>query len=270
MTHTRNGSVLRAEAVNLHYKGQVVLRDVNLDVRDIVRPDVTQGQVASLIGRSGIGKTQLFRIMAGLNTATSGRVLLGEQQQPVRVGQVGVVSQFYTLLRRRTVRSNLDLALRQSGMSDAAQRRAEVESAAANFDLDRHLEKYPDELSGGQRQRTSILQQIMTGNETVLMDEPFSGLDVLMIDKVLALLQGVALLSELKTLVIVSHDIESALAISDTVHVLALQRDEQGAEIPGATVVKSLDLAEMGLAYQPGIRDIPLFREVVREVKSAL
>lgn len=265
MTYTRKGSLLRAENVCLDYKGQTVLRDVNLDVRDIVLPDRTQGQVAALIGRSGIGKTQLFRIMSGLNKPTSGKVFLGEAQQEVRVGQVGVVSQTYTLLRHRTVRSNLELALAQSGVGDRAQRKAEVESHAANFDLDKHLGKYPHELSGGQRQRASILQQIMTGNETVLMDEPFSGLDVLMIDKVLSLLTAVARLSELKTLVIVSHDIESALAISDTVHILAVPEPGRG-----ATVVRSMDLAEMGLAYQPGIRDLPAFREAVREVKSAL
>ena len=265
MTHTRKGSLLRTEGVNLDYKGKPVLRDVNFDVRDIVRPGVTQGQIAALIGRSGIGKTQLFRIMSGLNRPTSGKVFVGEAQEEVKVGQVGVVSQAYTLLRRRTVRSNLELALAQSGMTDGRQRRADVEAHAANFDLLPHLGKYPHELSGGQRQRASILQQIMTGNEIILMDEPFSGLDVLMIDKVLNLLQAVAQLSELKTLVIVSHDIESALAISDTVCVLAVP--EEGA---GATIVRNLDLADMGLAYQPDIRDLPKFREVVREVKSAL
>ncbi len=265
-THERRGSLLKAESVCLSFGDKQVLRDVSLDIRNIVRPGATQGQVAALIGRSGIGKTQLFRIMAGFGRATTGRVLIGEDQHEVSVGEVGVVSQAYTLLRRRTIRSNLAVALSASGIEMSnAQLNTAVEQHAADLDLYEHLDKYPKNLSGGQRQRVAILQQLLTGNHTVFMDEPFSGLDVLMVNEVLKLIQRVTSMHELNTVVVVSHDIESALAISDQAFVLARQPD-----LPGATVTREFDLADMGLAYDPGIRDRTAFRDVVREVTQAL
>jgi ABC-type nitrate/sulfonate/bicarbonate transport system ATPase subunit len=119
-------------------------------------------------------------------------------------------------------------------------------------------------LSGGQRQRVSILQQVLAGNKFILLDEPFSGLDTIMKDKVVDLLVKVSNLDEMNTLVVVSHDIESSCAIADTVFVLA-NKDGNG-----STMVKTYDLLEEGLAYKEGIKDIPRFREILSEVKSLI
>jgi ABC-type nitrate/sulfonate/bicarbonate transport system ATPase subunit len=293
MEYTRTGVILRASGINLWGsdinaedsarstasrgtpENKLILRDISFEVRDIHRPGVEQGQVVGLVGKSGIGKTQLFRIIAGMQRPSSGTLQIGEGLHPVRAGEVGIVPQTYTLFRHRTVRGNLSLSLRQSGRKmTAAEVRAQIDAQAADFNLTEHLGKYPAQLSGGQMQRVSILQQLMAGNKTVLMDEPFSGLDVLMIDKVLALIQKVSLLDELNTLVIVSHDLENVLAIADTAFVMAVQKgvDPQGVavDVPGATVVKEIDLAGMGLAFDPGIRDAPGFREVLRDVKASL
>ena len=81
-----------------------------------------QGQVVGFLGPSGIGKTQLFRIIAGLNKPTSGRVTINGQDRPVQAGEVGVVAQDYPLFEHRTVMSNLLLAAKQKEKDDKALR----------------------------------------------------------------------------------------------------------------------------------------------------
>ena len=103
-------TLLKVDHVSLSYDGKVILRDVNAEIRDIVRDDCTQGQVVGFLGPSGIGKTQLFRIIAGLNQPTSGQVLVNSTLTPVKAGMVGVVAQNYPLFENRTIFSNLMLA----------------------------------------------------------------------------------------------------------------------------------------------------------------
>ncbi|MGC3947018.1 MAG: ATP-binding cassette domain-containing protein [Chryseolinea sp.] len=243
-----------------------ILRDINFEVHNIVRPGLSQGQVISLIGRSGIGKTQLFRILAGLQQPDSGSVAIGSDQHLVEAGEVGVVSQNYLLFNHRTIKDNLRLAMRRSEtVVVEAEREQMIFQYAEAFDLTEHLAKYPMQLSGGQRQRTSIIQQILTGNKFILLDEPFSGLDALMIDKVMALLLKISTLDELNTLVIISHDVENALAISDTAFILGRQNKEEG-----ATITETLDLMKMGFAWNPEIRENAEFQKLVGQIKHKI
>ncbi|HEV3325405.1 MAG TPA: ATP-binding cassette domain-containing protein, partial [Puia sp.] len=133
------------------------------------------------------------------------------------------------------------------------------------FDVADVLGRYPAQLSGGQQQRVSIIQQLLKGSDFLLLDEPFSGLDVCVLDKVVELLLQVSLSDELKTLIIVSHDIATAVAISDTVLVLGR---ETGLE--GSTIVREIDLIERGLAWQKEVRQEKAFAETVREIKACL
>lgn len=264
-TFSKEEVILKAENISMRYD-KLILRDVNFEMHNIVRPGMHQGQVLSLIGRSGIGKTQLFKIMAGLIEPTTGNVKIGIEQQPVKAGDVGVVPQNYILFNHRSVMQNL-----QQGIANARVKKSEKEQAemikeyAAQFDLSDQLKKYPMQLSGGQRQRVSILQQVLTGNHFILLDEPFSGLDALVIDKVVELLVKVSTLDELNTLVIISHDIENSLAISDTAFVLAREKDKEG-----ATITQKLDLIQMGLAWDPEIKTKKPFIELVNQIKYML
>ena len=98
------------EDVSLEYDGRPILKHVSAEIKDIICTDHGQGQVVGFLGPSGIGKTQLFRIIAGLNPPTTGRVSINGLDRPVRPGEVGVVAQDYPLFEHRTVVSNLLLA----------------------------------------------------------------------------------------------------------------------------------------------------------------
>lgn len=263
MNYTKNEVLLDVKDVSLRYD-KPILRDVNFTIRNIVRPGLDQGQVVSLIGRSGVGKTQLFRILAGLIQPDTGSILIGVEQQAVEAGQVGIVPQNYLLFNHRSIHDNLRLAMKHVTL-ESKEKDALIQDYAAKFDLTEHLKKYPQQLSGGQRQRVSIIQQVLTGNRFILLDEPFSGLDALMIDKVMDLLGRVATLHEWNTLVIVSHDVENSLAISDTAFILAREKDKEG-----ATITETLDLIEMGLAWNPGIRENAHFQQVVSQIKHKI
>src|SRR6476469_5426741 len=215
LTCTKTKTLLQAENINLSFDDKIILRNINFCIKDIVRPDVKQGQVVSLIGRSGIGKTQLFKILSGLQKPSSGTITL-HNNETLKAGDMGVIFQNYYLFQWRTVYQSLLLAARQNAALKGKEKNA-IEGYAAHFDLKDHLDLYPQQLSGGQRQRASIIQQLLKGSDFLLLDEPFSGLDVCMLDKVVDLLIDVSLADELKTLIIVSHDIATAVAISDTV-----------------------------------------------------
>jgi ABC-type nitrate/sulfonate/bicarbonate transport system ATPase subunit len=258
--------ILKVENVNLSYGDHQILRDINFEIRDIVRPDMIQGQIASFIGRSGVGKTQLFKILAGLNHPNTGTVKVDIDLHPVKAGEVGVVYQNYILFNHRTIQENLRLGLEFSGKKLKDKEKDEIiQDYAQKFDLAEHLKKYPAQLSGGQKQRVSIIQQILTGNKFILLDEPFSGLDMLMVDKVMNLLNKISATHEYNTLIIVSHDVASALAISDTVFILA---NEAGK--PGATITEKIDLMEKGLAWDPDIRNNAVFQKLITEIKGKI
>lgn len=262
MTHSKEQIILKVENVSLDYD-RPILRDVNFEIRNIIRPNVLQGQVVSLIGRSGIGKTQLFKIISGLLAPKSGSVKIGDDLHPVKVGEVGIVPQNYILFNHRTIEDNLKLGLRAAeGKLSESDKKNLINEYCERFDLKDHLKKYPMQLSGGQRQRVSIIQQILTGNRFILLDEPFSGLDPLIKDKVVELLASVACLNELNTLVIVSHDIENSLVLSDTAFILANQEGKAG-----ATITETIDLIEMGFAWNPEIKKNKDFHEFVSQMK---
>jgi ABC-type nitrate/sulfonate/bicarbonate transport system ATPase subunit len=253
--------ILSVEGVSLSYDERQILRDVNMQIHNITRPGLTQGQIIAICGRSGSGKTSLFKLLSGYNKPTEGMIKIFEDQHEVKTGEMGVVPQDYPLFNHRTIRDNLSLAI---GSLKSKEKESVINDYAEHFELKEQLDKYPCDLSGGQRQRVSILQQVLAGNKFILLDEPFSGLDTIMKDKVVDLLVKVSNLDEMNTLVVVSHDIESSCAIADTVFVLA-NKDGNG-----STMVKTYDLLEEGLAYKEGIKDIPRFREILSEIKSLI
>jgi ABC-type nitrate/sulfonate/bicarbonate transport system ATPase subunit len=264
-------TLLKIENVCLDYNGRPILKNVNATVQEIKR-DAGKGQVVGFLGPSGIGKTQLFRIIAGLNQPTSGTVVLNGGI-PVHPGLVGVVAQNYPLFEHRTIMSNLILAAeRKSGRNaDGTAYKGAFDTVAdylEEFELRETAHLYPVQLSGGQRQRVAIIQQILCSSHYLLMDEPFSGLDLLMLDKTAALIQKVANMDELNTIIVVSHDVTTLLSAVDHAWLLGRDRDADGNIIPGARIVEVYDLVARDLCWHPGIVTSPRFMEFVAEVKE--
>src|SRR5438309_1103634 len=110
-------TLLKVQNVSLTLGGATVLRDVNLEVRDLHRPGIKQGQVVGLLGPTGVGKTCLFKILAGLDKPDTGSVLIEKEAKPVERGMVGVVAQNYPLFAHRTVMGNLLVAGRHTSLS---------------------------------------------------------------------------------------------------------------------------------------------------------
>lgn len=261
--YTAGRTLLKIDHVSLAYGDKPILRDVNAEILELDRSD-GNGQVVGFLGPSGIGKTQLFRIISGLNKPTAGQIIL-DGGIPVQPGLVGVVAQNYPLFEHRTILSNLLLAAKRKHPADALD---QVMAYLNEFELADKIHLYPVQLSGGQRQRVSIIQQILCSEHFLLMDEPFSGLDMVALEKVAALIQKVANLDKANTVIIVSHDITTVCSVSDHVWLLGRERDSTGAIIPGARIMKNFNLADEDICWHPDIITSPRFVEFVRGVKE--
>ena len=271
-------TLLKLENVSLKLGEKLILRDINVEVKDIVRPDVAStGQIIGFLGPSGIGKTKLFEVIAGLIKPTTGTVKLDGDQHNAEAGQVGVVQQNYPLFNHRTVLSNLRVAAKMctdpacavkscKGCDKSADER--VKAMLERFNLVAQKDHYPTQLSGGQRQRVAIAQQLLCSGQFLLLDEPFSGLDPSMTDEVSKMLVEIANEHEDNTIIIVSHDISATTAIADTLWVMGRDRNPDGSLVPGAYIKHNYNLIDEGLAYHPELRTSPQFVDFVWKVRS--
>ena len=261
-----NDVLFKIKNVGLRLGGNLILENLSFDIIDRVRPDKTTGQIVALLGPSGVGKTRLLRVMAGLDEADTGDVYDGKDQ-PLLAGHVGVVFQNYILLRHRTVLGNLVTAGVMNGMgrTEARDKSAQL---LARFGLGERATFYPVQLSGGQRQRVAIAQQLVSQKQLLLMDEPFSGLDPAALDEVIKLLIQVRDMDELNTLFIVTHDIRTALTVADTVLMLGRDRTSDGKISSGAHIREKIDMVELGLAYRDDLETDPKFLDLERRIKA--
>jgi ABC-type nitrate/sulfonate/bicarbonate transport system ATPase subunit len=222
--------------------------------------------VVALLGPSGVGKTRLIRLVAGLDRPDRGTVR-GPKGRSLPAGAVGVVFQNYPLLRHQTVLDNLVIAGITNGMP-RAEALSKAKALLERFGLGNRQRFYPAQISGGQRQRAAIAQQMMSQKQLLLMDEPFSGLDPSALEAVIKLLLEVANMDELNTVVVVTHDIHSAMIVSDTIFMLGRDRGPDGKVIGGARIQHSFDLVNEGLAWRPDIEHDAKFLAFERELKA--
>jgi NitT/TauT family transport system ATP-binding protein len=190
-------------------KNSAALHDVNVRFEE--------GKVSVIIGPSGCGKTSLVRIMAGLLTPTSGTVRVKGQPLCGVQKNTALIFQDFGLLPWKTVRANAELPLRLAGIARVKRRR--VDDLLEQFGLRAFEKSYPRQLSGGMKQRLAIVRALLTEPELLLMDEPFSSLDAIMRedaqDFFLSVTRNVRL-----TVVMVTHAIEEAVYMADTVYVM--------------------------------------------------
>jgi ABC-type nitrate/sulfonate/bicarbonate transport system ATPase subunit len=262
--------LLKVENVSLSIGENLVLKDINFEIRDIVRPESTgikQGQIVGLLAPSGLGKSTLLKILAGIQKPDTGTILIGVDQKPVVVGEVGFVQQNYPLFYNRTVFGNLNRSARIK-IKDPKERKERINELLNRFDLIKVSEHYPAELSGGQRQRAAIVQQILSSSHFLLLDEVTSGLDYNTKQKVISVIQEVACLDELNTIILVSHDIESTVSMADTILIMGRDKDVNGTPLAGALMKFEIDLIERDLAWHKEVDKTPAFVNTVNEIKS--
>jgi NitT/TauT family transport system ATP-binding protein len=242
----------------------VALKNLSLTIKDIKG----KPQIVSLLGPSGAGKTTALRIIAGLDEPSSGCVMIanGKGLRSVKVGDVGVVFQKYPLFEDLNVLNNLVVSAINAGMSKAAAKEKALRYLD-EFNLVQQGLAWPVQLSGGQRQRVAILQQLMTDRHFIILDEPFSGLDPVNIMSVIKLINRIAHEHTLNTFIIITHDITSALTISDHVYLLGRERDAANKPLPGSRIMKEYNMLEEGLAYHADIEDLPRFADIRKEIK---
>jgi sulfate transport system ATP-binding protein len=195
---------------------------------DEVSLDVESGALTALLGPSGSGKSTLLRIIAGLETADEGEILLGGKEATVLAPQkrnVGFVFQHYAAFKHMTVRDNVafGLKVRKRPKGEIAER---VDELLNLVQLQNFGHRYPAQLSGGQRQRMGLARALAPEPQVLLLDEPFGALDARVRSELREWLRRLHDVVHVTT-VFVTHDQEEAMEISDQIAVINHGRLEQ-------------------------------------------
>ncbi|MFP6558772.1 sulfate/molybdate ABC transporter ATP-binding protein [Paraburkholderia sp. B3] len=207
-----------------HFGDFAALDDVSLDF--------PPGELVALLGPSGCGKTTLLRVIAGLEYADAGQVVLQGQDVGAvgaRERQVGFVFQHYALFRHMTVFENVAFGLRVKPRGERpaeAAIRQKVHELLSLVQLDWLAQRYPSELSGGQRQRIALARALAVEPKVLLLDEPFGALDAKVRKELRGWLRRLHDDLHIST-IFVTHDQEEALEVADRIVVLNRGRVEQ-------------------------------------------
>lgn len=192
-----------------------------------------EGEIVSLLGKSGSGKSTLLRLMAGLIKPSSGSVYYRSQLITEPVPGIAMVFQSFALLPWLTVLENVELGLEAMGI-ERHQRRQRALKAIDTIGLDGFESAYPKELSGGMRQRVGFARALVVEPDILLMDEPFSALDILTTDNLRSDLLDLwsSRRTKIKGIICVTHDIEEAILMANRIVIFSSDPGQIQAEIP--------------------------------------
>ncbi|QLD84359.1 ABC transporter ATP-binding protein [Natronomonas halophila] len=214
-------TVLELDGIEKSFNGTRVIRDLSISVED--------GELMTLLGPSGCGKTTTLRLIAGLERPDGGIVRIdgesvsGSEFVAPEDRDVGVVFQEFALFPHLSARENIAFGIQEW---DEAEREERVDELLELVGLKSHGEKHPEELSGGQQQRVALARSLAPEPSVLLLDEPFSNLDVdlrvEMREEVRSILKKAGV-----TAISVTHDQEEAMSISDRVAVMSEGQIEQ-------------------------------------------
>ncbi|MFZ3589892.1 ABC transporter ATP-binding protein [Bacillus sp. DJP31] len=208
------GNTIQLHSLKKEYKKNVIFKDVNL----LIHP----GEIISIVGPSGTGKSTLLKCIAGLESVSSGKVIINDKDftnLPANKRPIVMMFQQALLFPHMTIRENIEYGLLFTNMK-IDERMHKVNEYIKKVDLHSYSEHYPHELSGGQKQRASLARALILEPELLLLDEPFSSLDKQLRQqlrewvKTLLMEQGV-------TTLFVTHDTEEAMIMGDKVAVFA-------------------------------------------------
>ena len=195
------------------------VKDQKVEAIEEISLDLFEGEFLSIIGPSGCGKTTLLRMIAGLETATRGKILLENNLTHGTNPKVGLIFQEFVLLPWRTVIGNIQFGLENMGMNKKERRQKAMEYIKI-IELEGFEYKYPKELSGGMKQRVAIARAIICNPSILLMDEPFASLDAqtrFNMQKFLLRLWE----REGKTIVFVTHNVDEAVFLGQRLIVMS-------------------------------------------------
>lgn len=203
-------SLLKVEKVSKSFDGEKIIEDITVELRE--------GELVSLLGVSGGGKTTLFNIIAGLKNPDEGKVILDGEDVTGKPGRVSYMLQKDLMLPYRTIVDNVALPLLIQGMKKGEARKRAA-SYFEQFGLSGTEEKYPSQLSGGMKQRAALLRTYLFSEKVALLDEPFSALDMLtkgaMHKWYLEVMEKIRL-----STFFITHDIDEAILLSDRIYLL--------------------------------------------------
>ncbi|MCD7731751.1 MAG: ABC transporter ATP-binding protein [Oscillospiraceae bacterium] len=232
-------------------KGDVTaMKDVNINVME--------NEFVSIVGPSGCGKSTLLRMIAGLDTATSGQIVIQDNNIIGPGADRGMVFQSYTLFPWMNVENNIKFGLKLKKMPTEKQDEI-VDKYLKIIKLEKFKKSYPNELSGGMKQRVAIARALANSPEVLLMDEPFSALDPQTKTDMQLLMREIWQI-EKPTVIFVTHDIEEAVYLSSKIYVLTSRPGTVKAEIP------------ILLPYERtlALKDTPEFIELRKRVNSLI
>lgn len=233
MTSTETQSTAVEESASKGRSVAVTLSDLcrsyaGVHALDGLTIEMAPGELVALLGPSGCGKTTALRVLAGLEDADSGQVLVGDRdlsRVPANKRDMGMVFQAYSLFPHMTALENVAFGLRLRGVG-SAQRRERAGEALELVGLSAQADRFAHQMSGGQQQRVALARALAIRPQVLLLDEPLSALDA----KVRAQLRDEIRRIQLEvgtTTLFVTHDQEEALAIADRVGVMRAGRLEQ-------------------------------------------
>jgi ABC-type nitrate/sulfonate/bicarbonate transport system ATPase subunit len=269
-------TLLYVENLSVSYDGVTIIKDISLIEKDVIRPGKENtGQVIAIVGRSGRGKSTFFKALTGLIKPETGKVLIKDFKstelnaaKPVVEGDIGFVDQKYTLFRHKTVKQSLKFALRNTTLTET-EKDKKIKDYITKWGLETCIDKYPNELSGGQRQRTAVIEQLFSSDQFIVMDEPFSGLDVGNIEEVKKSFDLLSDLSDFNTILFSTHDIELAIEMAQAIYVVGYPTINGKQQNYGSIVAK-YDLREMGLAWKTyGDDHRKLYKEIVLQMMNS-
>lgn len=203
--------ILRAEHLTHRYEKDNIIEDINLYLK--------KGEIVSLLGVSGVGKTTLFHGLSGLIHPTEGKVFLKDEDVTGKSGNISYMLQKDMLLPHFTILDNIILPKRIKGVAKK-EARAQAKMLLEEFGLEGWGDKYPAQLSGGMRQRAALLRTYLFGKEVALLDEPFSALDAITKSEMHTWYLTVMEQIKMST-IFITHDIDEAILLSNRIYIMS-------------------------------------------------